>query len=275
MRVSCPQAQRRPVENALRGPGRNTMTTSRASSTSTSTPSTRCWTARPGSRRRSSTPTPPRSSPRRCVTACRRVAMTDHGAMFGALRFYEAGRAVGIKPIIGVEAYVAPGIAVRPQHRGERGEVPPPHAARRERDGLPQPPEARVRGLPRGLLPPAPDGQGAARRARRGRDRASPGCLSSEIVGVLLAGQERRAARGGRPRTATSSAPTGSSSSCRTTASPTSARSCAEQVALARELGIPLVATNDLHYTREGGREAARRAAVHPAAEAPDATRSG
>ena len=37
------------------------------------------------------------------------LAMTDHGAMFGALEFYEAGRAAGVKPILGVEAYVAPG----------------------------------------------------------------------------------------------------------------------------------------------------------------------
>ena len=37
------------------------------------------------------------------------VAVTDHGAMFGALRFFEEGRQAGIKPIIGVEAYVAPG----------------------------------------------------------------------------------------------------------------------------------------------------------------------
>src|SRR5207237_742073 len=37
------------------------------------------------------------------------IAVTDHGAMFGALRFYEAARKEGVKPIIGVEAYVAPG----------------------------------------------------------------------------------------------------------------------------------------------------------------------
>src|SRR5438309_1111950 len=37
------------------------------------------------------------------------IAMTDHGAMFGALNFYEAGKAAGVKPILGVEAYVAPG----------------------------------------------------------------------------------------------------------------------------------------------------------------------
>ena len=37
------------------------------------------------------------------------VGITDHGAMFGALDFYRGCRARGIKPILGVEAYVAPG----------------------------------------------------------------------------------------------------------------------------------------------------------------------
>jgi DNA polymerase-3 subunit alpha len=37
------------------------------------------------------------------------IGMTDHGNMFGASEFYTAATKVGIKPIIGVEAYVAPG----------------------------------------------------------------------------------------------------------------------------------------------------------------------
>ena len=37
------------------------------------------------------------------------VGMTDHGNMFGASEFYTEATAAGIKPIIGVEAYVAPG----------------------------------------------------------------------------------------------------------------------------------------------------------------------
>ena len=36
------------------------------------------------------------------------VALTDHGALYGAIEFYEAANAAGIKPILGVEAYVAP-----------------------------------------------------------------------------------------------------------------------------------------------------------------------
>jgi len=37
------------------------------------------------------------------------IGMTDHGNMFGASEFFHAATKVGIKPIIGVEAYVAPG----------------------------------------------------------------------------------------------------------------------------------------------------------------------
>lgn len=37
------------------------------------------------------------------------VAITDHGVMFGVIDFYRAAKAAGIKPIIGCEVYVAPG----------------------------------------------------------------------------------------------------------------------------------------------------------------------
>ncbi len=37
------------------------------------------------------------------------IAMTDHGNVFGAYEFHRAATAVGIKPIIGIEAYVTPG----------------------------------------------------------------------------------------------------------------------------------------------------------------------
>ena len=52
------------------------------------------------------------------------VAITDHGAMFGAVEFYSACKAENIKPIIGCEVYVAPnsrfkksvGIDAKPYH---------------------------------------------------------------------------------------------------------------------------------------------------------------
>ncbi len=37
------------------------------------------------------------------------LALTDHGVLYGAIDFYQAARAKGIKPIIGCETYVAPG----------------------------------------------------------------------------------------------------------------------------------------------------------------------
>lgn len=37
------------------------------------------------------------------------MAITDHGVMFGVIDFYRAAREVGIKPILGCEVYVAPG----------------------------------------------------------------------------------------------------------------------------------------------------------------------
>jgi DNA polymerase-3 subunit alpha len=37
------------------------------------------------------------------------IGMTDHGNMFGASEFYNAATAAGVKPIIGIEAYIAPG----------------------------------------------------------------------------------------------------------------------------------------------------------------------
>ena len=42
------------------------------------------------------------------------LALTDHGNLYGAVEFLREAKAVGLKPIIGLEAYVAPG------HRSER-----------------------------------------------------------------------------------------------------------------------------------------------------------
>src|SRR5947208_14452233 len=37
------------------------------------------------------------------------MALTDHGNMFGAIEFYNRAKAAGVKPILGMEAYVAQG----------------------------------------------------------------------------------------------------------------------------------------------------------------------
>ncbi len=46
------------------------------------------------------------------------IAVTDHGNTFAAFEFYKAAKDAGVKPIIGVEAYVTPGT-----HRSDRARV--------------------------------------------------------------------------------------------------------------------------------------------------------
>nr|WP_315267592.1 DNA polymerase III subunit alpha [Microbacterium lemovicicum] len=46
------------------------------------------------------------------------IAVTDHGNTFAAFEFYRAATAAGIKPIIGIEAYVTPGT-----HRSDKARV--------------------------------------------------------------------------------------------------------------------------------------------------------
>jgi DNA polymerase III subunit alpha len=45
------------------------------------------------------------------------LAMTDHGYLFGAVDFYQAGKQHGVKPILGIEAYLAPGSRYEKQRR--------------------------------------------------------------------------------------------------------------------------------------------------------------
>ena len=51
------------------------------------------------------------------------LAITDHGVMYGAVDFYQACQAAGIKPIIGIEAYVAQ----QSRHSRDREDGKPHH----------------------------------------------------------------------------------------------------------------------------------------------------
>jgi DNA polymerase-3 subunit alpha len=46
------------------------------------------------------------------------IAMNDHGNMFGAFEFYKQAKTAGVKPILGIEAYLTPGT-----HRSDRSRV--------------------------------------------------------------------------------------------------------------------------------------------------------
>src|SRR5438445_471241 len=177
------------------------------------------------------------------------LAMTDHGAMFGALNFYEAGRAAGVKPILGVEAYVAPGSRFdrTPGQDAEKYR----HLtilARNEtgyRNLLKLVTDASIDGF---YHRPRIDKEILAERAE-GLIGLS-GCLAGEIARHVVAGQDAKA------RDAVASyrdvfGPGGFYLEVQD-------HGIAEQrgvnrrlVELSAELGVPLVATNDIHYTEK------------------------
>ena len=175
------------------------------------------------------------------------VAVTDHGAMFGALRFFEAGRAAGIKPIIGVEAYVAPG------SRFERN--PGENEEKYHHLTLLAENETGYRNLLK--LVSAAYLEGFYHRPRMDKELLAEhaegviclsGCLSSELSTLLLAGQDRRAQEAaGRYRDIFG--PDRFFMELQDHGIPDQRRVLPKQIALARSLDIPLVATNDLHYT--------------------------
>jgi len=176
------------------------------------------------------------------------LAMTDHGAMFGTLRFYAAARAAGIKPIIGVEAYVAPG------SRFDR--TPGESEEKYYHLTLLAENELGYRNLLR--LVSAAYLEGFYHRPRVDKQLLAEhaegivclsGCLSSELGVQLVAGQRERAiATAGEYRDIFGAD-----------------RYFVEvqdhglgdqrqilpgQIEVARRIGAEVVATNDLHYTR-------------------------
>jgi len=175
------------------------------------------------------------------------LAVTDHGSMFGALEFYEAGRATGVKPILGVEAYVAPGS--RFDRTPGESEEKYRHLTILARD------DAGYRNLLR-LVTDA-HLEGFYHRPRIDKELLAErsagliglsGCLASEVARLLVGGQDAKAA--------------GVAASYRDLFGEgnffleVQDHGLAEQrtvlpklVEMSRTTGIPLVPTNDLHYT--------------------------
>jgi DNA polymerase-3 subunit alpha len=175
------------------------------------------------------------------------VAVTDHGSMFGALRFFEAGRAAGVKPIIGVEAYVAPGSRFD-RNPGE-DEQKYHHLTLLARN------ETGYRNLLR--LVSAAHLEGFYHRPRMDKQLMAEhaegiicmsGCLSSEVSVALLQGQDRRA-RDAAAQYRDIFGPEHYFIELQDHGLADQRAILRRQIELGHELGIPLVATNDLHYT--------------------------
>ena len=133
--------------------------------------------------------------------------------------------------------------------------LPPPDVARgQSNEGYRNLRELSLDGVPRGLLLQAPRRLGAARALRTRGSIATTGCLGGVVLQALLAGDYARRASWPRACRASSGARTSTSSS-RTTAWPSRRAPTPSSCASPRDLGAPLLATNDLHYVHHGDAE--------------------
>jgi DNA polymerase-3 subunit alpha len=175
------------------------------------------------------------------------LAMTDHGAMYGTLNFYKAGKASGVKPIIGVEAYVAP----ESRFKKEPGEDEEKYRhltilakdARGYSNLLKLVTDANLEGfyhkprVDKDLLAERSDGL-----------IALSGCLAGEVAKMLHSGQDARAleaAVGYRDIFGEGNF----FIELQDHGLPEQVAILPKLVDLSRRTGIPMVATNDLHYT--------------------------
>ena len=189
------------------------------------------------------------------------VALTDHGNLYGAIEFYRECKAAGINPIIGYEAYVAPGKRTdrEARRRGDAGY--PPDAAGPEPHRLQEPHQDGVRRLPRGLSLRPAHRQGAARSPQR----------RAHLPERLRLQRVQRVHPQGPDWTRRRSWPSGSHKLFGKNFYVEIQNNgldiqqlCAEgAIDIANQLGLPLVATCDAHYLTPGRRRRPRRAAVH------------
>src|SRR5690606_15437931 len=186
------------------------------------------------------------------------VAMTDHGNMFGAVEFYKTAVAHGVQPIIGCEMYVAPGDrrdkqkVVRGDDFETAGNFHLVLLAMNE-EGYRNLCRLVTLGYTEGFYyKPRIDKQ--LLRELNGGLIALSGCLASEVNQAILSGSmdrarsvlsEYRAIFGDRYYVEIQDNHLAEQE-----------RNNRELMALASELGLPLVATNDCHYLQPGDHHA-------------------
>jgi DNA polymerase-3 subunit alpha len=193
------------------------------------------------------------------------LALTDHGCLFGAWWLQDHARRAGIKPILGMEAYVAPGDrrdrnprsgeSARGQDGGYVGDERYYHLVllARDEEGWKNLVKLSSIGYLEGFYHrPRIDREVLARHA--GGLIVSSACMAGEVARHLLAGR-REAAREAaawyaelfRDRYYLE---------VQAHDSPGQDALNADILGLARELGLPVVATNDAHFLRAADHEA-------------------
>ncbi|MFV9505654.1 MAG: DNA polymerase III subunit alpha [Oscillochloridaceae bacterium umkhey_bin13] len=123
------------------------------------------------------------------------IALTDHGVMYGAMEFYDATKKAGIRPIIGMEAYIAPGSRSDPMTKGAKNYY---HLLLLAKN------EVGYRNLARLTTRAHLDGMGKGIFARPRIDRAlleeckeglvvTSSCIAGEVIQHLIAQQREQA----------------------------------------------------------------------------------
>jgi DNA polymerase III subunit alpha len=180
------------------------------------------------------------------------LALTDHGCMFGAWTFQEQARKGGIKPILGMEAYVAPGDR---RTRGREGEDKYYHLVLLARDLEGYRNLVRLTSI--GYL------EGFYRKPRIDREvleRHSAGLI---VTSACMAGEVSRHLTAGRHDAAREAAAWYANVfdgryylEVQAHDSPGQHELNSKVFQLGTELGLPVVATNDTHFLRAGDHEA-------------------
>ena len=182
-----------------------------------------------------------------------RLALTDHGNMFGAKAFYKECRAQGVVPIVGTEAYVAPGS--RMDKAGAEKGMRHHHLVLLARNavGYANLITLSSLGYTEGFYYKPRIDDELLERHHEGLIALSA-CLAGNIPSAILNGQAVEArARALYYRELFG--PEGFYLEVQDHGIPEQTVVNRELVKLSRETGIPLVATNDIHYTeREDAR---------------------
>ena len=173
-------------------------------------------------------------------------AITDHGNMFGVIEFYEKARKKGIKPIIGCEIYVAPESRFDKTSHGIKGASYHLVLLAKNLTGYKNLMEIVSIGYLEGFYyRPRVDKEVLA-RCSKGLI-ASSACLRGEVTHFLLSDQREQA----KKVAAEYAAIFGKDNfylEVQDNQMEQQYRANAEMIKLARELDLPLVATNDVHY---------------------------
>ncbi len=180
------------------------------------------------------------------------VAITDHGVMYGAVDFYKACKAEGVKPIIGCEVYVAPRTRFQKEHEFDSS---PRHLILlcRNEEGYRNLCHMVSRSFTEGFyIKPRIDKE--LLRQHAGGLIALSACLAGELPRLLRNGQYEDAKKEALAMRDLFG-PDGYYLELQDHSLPEDPAIIQGLLRLHEETGIPLVATNDAHYlTREDAR---------------------